>query len=88
MNTKEQTPASKKKPTAKKPVARNTNVAAKKQETPSVDSSIVLALSRKDMVYSLLIMSLLVNLFFFVSWVVLQVTSQYDAEVAQILFAR
>lgn len=52
------------------------------------ETAAVLAQVNKDAMTSLLIVSLLVNLFILVGWVTLQVTSAYDAQVAAFLFAR
>lgn len=41
-----------------------------------------------DLKHSILIVSVLVNLFLFVGWIALQVTSHYDAQLAQFLFVR
>lgn len=62
--------------------------ASLKASLQNMQTAEVMAMTQKDMLMSLLVMSLLVNLFFFVAWVVLQVTTQYDAEIAQILFTR
>jgi hypothetical protein len=42
----------------------------------------------RDVATALLIVSLTINLFVLVSWVTLQVTSAYDAQVASFLFTR
>lgn len=42
----------------------------------------------EDFKHSLLIVSLLANTFILVAWVTLQVTSQYDYEIATFLFFR
>jgi len=41
-----------------------------------------------DLRTALLIVSLVANLFIFTAWVALQVTTQYDAQVASFLFNR
>lgn len=41
-----------------------------------------------DLKHSVLIVSLAVNAFLFIGWIALQVTSQYDAQLAQFLFVR
>ncbi len=41
-----------------------------------------------DFVLSLLIVSLVVNLYVLVAWVALQITTAYDSEVAMFLFTR
>ena len=51
-------------------------------------SRLVSATMGEDFRNSILIVSLLINLFVFITWIVLQVTTQYDAEVAMFLFAR
>ena len=42
----------------------------------------------QDLKNSLLIISVVANLFIFTAWVVLQVTSQFDSQFANILFNR
>lgn len=42
----------------------------------------------RDFMNSILVVSVLINLAFFIGWVALQVTTQYDAQVAQLLFTR
>lgn len=42
----------------------------------------------RDLVVSLLIVSLVVNLYVLVAWIALQVTTVYDSEVAMFLFSR
>lgn len=41
-----------------------------------------------DLKHSILIVSLITNLFIFTTWITLQVTTQYDAQIASFLFAR
>lgn len=42
----------------------------------------------RDGIVALLIVSLVINLFFLIAWVTLQVTSVYDIQVANFLFTR
>lgn len=42
----------------------------------------------EDVKHSVLIVSLLANLFILTSWIAIQVTTQYDAQVASFLFSR
>ncbi len=42
----------------------------------------------QDLKHSVLIISLIANLIVFTTWVALQVTTQYDAQIASLLFAR
>ncbi len=44
--------------------------------------------TNQDLMISILIVSLTVNLFILIGWVALQVTSVYDAEVAAFLFTK
>lgn len=60
----------------------------KTQESEVQQAVVVLAQTHHDTVLSLLIVSLLVNLFVLVGWVALKVTNVYDAEVASFLFTR
>jgi hypothetical protein len=46
------------------------------------------AQTSRDATTALLIVSLTINLFILISWVTLQVTSAYDAQVASFLFTR
>lgn len=41
----------------------------------------------QDLKQSILIVSLVANLFIFTTWVTLQVTTQYDAQISSFLFA-
>ncbi|OYW86563.1 hypothetical protein B7Z17_00085 [Candidatus Saccharibacteria bacterium 32-49-10] len=49
------------------------------------EQSVVLA---RDVTTSILVVSLLINLAVLVGWLALQVTTQYDIQVAQFLFSR
>ncbi|MET0979900.1 MAG: hypothetical protein ABWX90_01435 [Candidatus Saccharimonadales bacterium] len=42
----------------------------------------------EDLKHSILIVSLIVNLVVLTTWIALQVTTQYDAEIASMLFTR
>jgi hypothetical protein len=42
----------------------------------------------QDLKHSILIVSLIVNLIVFTTWIALQVTTQYDAQIASLLFTR
>ncbi len=42
----------------------------------------------QDLKHSIMIVSLVANLFILTAWISLQVTAQYDAQVAQFLFVR
>lgn len=42
----------------------------------------------RDLTFSILVVSILINLFVLVGWILLQVTTQYDAQLAQFLFVR
>ena len=42
----------------------------------------------QDLKNSILIISIVANLFIFTTWIALQVTTQYDAELANFLFHR
>ncbi len=44
------------------------------------------AIMRRDFVYSILTVSVLLNLAFFIGWLALQVTTKYDAQVVGLLF--
>lgn len=42
----------------------------------------------QDLKHSILIVSLVANLVIFTTWIALQVTTQYDAQIASLLFNR
>lgn len=42
----------------------------------------------EDLKHSILIVSIIANLFVLTTWIALQVTTQYDAEIASFLFSR
>jgi hypothetical protein len=42
----------------------------------------------QDLKHSILIVSLVVNLAVFTAWIALQVTTQYDTQIASLLFTR
>lgn len=42
----------------------------------------------RDLMVSILIVSVVVNLFVLIGWIILQVTNMYDAQLAQFLFLR
>jgi hypothetical protein len=44
--------------------------------------------ANQDLKHSVLIVSIIVNLVVLTTWVALQVTSQYDAQIASVLFTR
>jgi len=63
----------------------------KKSKTNTVaheEIALVTTQLNKDVMMSVLIVSLTVNLFVLIGWVALQVTSAYDAQVASFLFTR
>jgi hypothetical protein len=42
----------------------------------------------EDLKHSILIVSLIANLFIFTAWIAMQVTTQYDAQIFSLLFTR
>lgn len=63
----------------------------KKDTTPSelFSQTITADLAfNQDLKHSILIVSLMVNLIVFTTWIALQVTTQYDAQIASLLFTR
>lgn len=42
----------------------------------------------QDLKHSILIVSIITNLVFLTAWIALQVTTQYDAQIASMLFTR
>ena len=63
------------------------NKTKKSQKTIQTTTMMVDPLTH-DLVVSLLIVSLVVNLYVLVAWIALQVTTVYDSEVAMFLFSR
>lgn len=83
---KAQATATKKTPvkkTAAKSVAKKKTVVA-----PAVATTVPCPTTFDDVRNAILVVSLLFNLFILIAWVILQVTTQYDAEVARFLFVR
>ena len=68
-----------------KAVKRTTKKATKGRASFLAFDNTTLVLSR-DVTLAILIVSLLINLTVFITWLVLQVTSRYDSQVAQLLF--
>lgn len=64
---------------------KNTNTSLQNETAEAV---VVIAQTHHDLVLSLLIVSLVINLFILVGWVTLQVTTVYDSQVASFLFIR
>ena len=57
------------------------------QETSAQNSvSLAAAQTEQDFKHSVLIVSVVINLFIFTGWLALQVTNAYDAQVAGMLF--
>lgn len=71
----------------KQKAVKRTTKKTTKGQSPflSIDNT-TLVLSR-DVTLAILIVSLLINLTVFITWLVLQVTSRYDSQVAQLLFS-
>lgn len=42
----------------------------------------------RDIIHSTLFVSLMINLFFLIGWMILQVTNIYDSQIAAFLFTR
>lgn len=61
----------------------------KTNNTPEISSeAVVTSHISHDLRNSVLIVSVVMNVFVFTAWVALQVTSQYDASLAAFLFTR
>jgi hypothetical protein len=60
------------------------------KDQQTVDNEMVIAQTHvtQDLKNSVLIVSVVVNLVVFTAWVMLQVTTQFDAQFANILFTR
>lgn len=94
---KTQTVAAKKAPVKKAPAKTAKKVAVKKaapQKKVTTAAPEVVTVQTpcpstfNDVRNAILIVSLLFNLFILIAWIILQVTTQYDAEVARFLFVR
>lgn len=85
---KAQAVATKKTPVKK--TAMKSAAAAKKKTVvaPAVATAAPCPTTFDDVRNAILVVSLLFNLFILIAWVILQVTTQYDAEVARFLFVR
>ena len=69
-------------------MARKTKTAKKEIIAPTVNSDAILTQTHRDITTALLIVSLTINLFVLIGWVLLQVTTAYDTQVASFLFTR
>lgn len=60
------------------------------KKTPTTKAASLPPYSRlsSDLKNALLIFSLVVNLFIFITWVAIRVTNQYDAQLSNFLFTR
>lgn len=54
----------------------------------AAETSVVASSMTQDLKNSILIVSVVANLFIFTTWVMLQVTTQYDSQLANFLFNR
>lgn len=68
-------------------VTRKTNTKTSTVEAVEASEAAVSTISQ-DLKNSVLIVSMVTNLFVFTLWLVLQCTSQYDASFTQLLFSR
>ncbi len=60
----------------------------KKEQIVLHQQEVVIAQTNQDFRNAVLLVSVAVNVFILTAWVALQVTTAFDAEVAQFLFAR
>jgi len=58
------------------------------QENSSQDQVLAYGNVAQDLKHSILIVSVVANLFVFTTWIALQVTTQYDTQLANFLFNR
>lgn len=65
---------------------KQTSKKSKVEAAVIAESAAAEAIMRRDFVYSILTVSVLLNLAFFIGWLALQVTTKYDAEVVGLLF--
>jgi len=61
---------------------------SEKQQLQQTKDRIALMSTSQDLRNAVLIVSLVINLYFLIAWVMLQVTTRYDATVAELLFSR
>jgi len=71
-------------------MAKKTNIETAIETTEEAEAVAAVDLTQlhRDIIHSVLFVSLVVNLFFLVGWMVLQVTNIYDSQIAAFLFTR
>lgn len=62
--------------------------AKEKQQLAQSQERVAVLTTGEDVRMAVLIVSVIINLFFLIAWVTLQVTSRYDVAVANMLFSR
>lgn len=77
------------KTSARKAVQKNTcDCTSEQKQLQQTKDRIALMSTSQDLRNAVLIVSLVINLYFLIAWVLLQVTTRYDATVAELLFNR
>lgn len=66
-------------------MTQKTNTILQTEATENVMSASTMS---QDLKSAVLIVSVIVNLFIFTAWVALQVTTQFDTQIASLLFTR
>lgn len=71
-------------------MSKKTNIETAVEANEEAEALAVTDLSQlhRDIIHSALFVSIMINLFFLVGWMVLQVTNIYDSQVAAFLFTR
>lgn len=69
-----------------KQAKKQTSKKTKLEAVVRAESAQAEAIMKRDLVYSILTVSILLNLAFFIGWLALQVTTRYDAQVVGLLF--
>lgn len=68
-------------------MTKKTNTDKKESVITEAEGAITSSLA-KDIKSSVLILSVIVNLYIFTAWIALQITSRYDDQLASLLFNR
>jgi hypothetical protein len=67
-------------------MTQKTNTTSEYSETSATEQLLVASPLSHDVKNAVLIVSLIINLIIFTTWIAMQVTSQYDGQVASLLF--
>ncbi len=67
-------------------MTQKTNITNEITETVAEAEAVAVSHLSQDLRNAVLVVSVLVNLFVFIAWLAIQVTSRYDAQIASFLF--